>query len=305
MATGKDELFEIIIPRAKIQSETTISMEAEGDPSTLSMTLRALRDSDGVMLMMKKEDKTIVEEGELAPDKNGNRATYTITRDGTLTISGNGAAVGTGELEQNEFEEYVDCPPTFSQKNYDKVVIEEGITEINKGLLRDVSANVIYLPASLKKVANFAAKNSNFKEVHIADIESFASCDLEPLEAVFYNETENLPSNKDAALYQDDKGLSVIEVEEYSYIGLNSFNNIQKIKAKTISIDYNSYGQGCRIKNLQEVELEELITGGAPDDVFLGCPNLKTIIIHGPVDCIEGAPWGAHEDVEVIWTEEI
>lgn len=31
--TGKDEYFQFIIPKAKVQSENTITLEAEGDPS--------------------------------------------------------------------------------------------------------------------------------------------------------------------------------------------------------------------------------------------------------------------------------
>lgn len=303
MATGKDELFEIIIPRAKIQSETTISMEAEGDPSTLSMTLRALRDSDGVMMMMKKEDKTIVEEGELAPDKNGNRATYTITRDGTLTISGNGAAVGTGEYEYDGAYAIIDCPPTFTQPNYDKVVIEEGITEIDKGLLKKVSANAIYLPASLKKVGILAADQTKFKEVHVADVETFANLELE-VELINSSESEILPGNEGAALYYNDKGLSEIKVDKWSYVGLNHFNNIQKIKSKTFSQTETIDGYGYESKSLQEIEFEN-ISASFPEYLFSGCSSLKTIIVHGPRDSIEGAPWGAPEGVEVIWTEAV
>ena len=32
--TGKDEAFQFIIPKAKVQSSVTLSLEAEGDPST-------------------------------------------------------------------------------------------------------------------------------------------------------------------------------------------------------------------------------------------------------------------------------
>ncbi len=32
-ASGKDEFYQFIIPKAKVQSENTITLEAEGDPS--------------------------------------------------------------------------------------------------------------------------------------------------------------------------------------------------------------------------------------------------------------------------------
>ena len=41
--TGKDEAFQFIINKAKVMSEVTITLQAEGDPSTFSMTLNVLR----------------------------------------------------------------------------------------------------------------------------------------------------------------------------------------------------------------------------------------------------------------------
>jgi hypothetical protein len=42
-ATGKDEAFQFVIGKAKVQSNVTITLEAEGDPSTFEMTLNVLR----------------------------------------------------------------------------------------------------------------------------------------------------------------------------------------------------------------------------------------------------------------------
>lgn len=47
---GKDHLFTFVIPKAKIQSETTLTMEAEGDPTVLGMTLKVLRCKNGDMM---------------------------------------------------------------------------------------------------------------------------------------------------------------------------------------------------------------------------------------------------------------
>lgn len=52
--TGQDELFEFIIPKAKLQSEVTLTMEAEGDPSTFSMNLKVLRPGNGEMMKLVK-----------------------------------------------------------------------------------------------------------------------------------------------------------------------------------------------------------------------------------------------------------
>lgn len=52
--TGIDEFFQFILPKAKVTSEVTLTMEAEGDPSTFSMNLRVLRPADGQMMKLVK-----------------------------------------------------------------------------------------------------------------------------------------------------------------------------------------------------------------------------------------------------------
>ena len=48
--TGKDHLFTFHIPKAKIQSENTLTMEADGDPTVFNMSLRVLRGDNGKMM---------------------------------------------------------------------------------------------------------------------------------------------------------------------------------------------------------------------------------------------------------------
>ena len=55
--TGEDDVFKFVIPKAKIQSETTLTMEAEGDPSVIGMTLKVLRTTSGEMMGLVKEEK--------------------------------------------------------------------------------------------------------------------------------------------------------------------------------------------------------------------------------------------------------
>jgi len=43
-STGKDEFFQFIIHRAKVSPENTITLSADGDPSTFNMSLKVLRD---------------------------------------------------------------------------------------------------------------------------------------------------------------------------------------------------------------------------------------------------------------------
>ena len=61
-SSGVDEFFQFIIPKAKVQSENTITLEAEGDPAVFNMNLRVLRPADGKMMKLVKYDMT-----EIAP----------------------------------------------------------------------------------------------------------------------------------------------------------------------------------------------------------------------------------------------
>jgi hypothetical protein len=50
--TGADQFFQFIIPKAKVTSENTITLEAEGDPAVFNMNLTVLRPDDGVMMKL-------------------------------------------------------------------------------------------------------------------------------------------------------------------------------------------------------------------------------------------------------------
>ena len=51
---GEDEAFQFVIPKAKVLSENTLTMEAEGDPSVFNMNLRVLRPKAGPMMQLIK-----------------------------------------------------------------------------------------------------------------------------------------------------------------------------------------------------------------------------------------------------------
>lgn len=81
---GKDEFFQFIIPNAKVQSEQTLTLEAEGDPTVFNLNLRVLRPANGGGMMKlvkynidtdKPEEETgwsypiLQTEGEVAKNK--------------------------------------------------------------------------------------------------------------------------------------------------------------------------------------------------------------------------------------------
>ena len=56
--TGKDSFFQFIIPKAKMSAEQTITLEAEGDPTTFNMNLTVLRPESGDMMKLVQYDLT-------------------------------------------------------------------------------------------------------------------------------------------------------------------------------------------------------------------------------------------------------
>lgn len=48
--TGEDQYFQFVIPRAKMSAEQTLTLEAEGDPTTFNLNLTVLRPTTGHMI---------------------------------------------------------------------------------------------------------------------------------------------------------------------------------------------------------------------------------------------------------------
>ena len=61
VSDGKDHLFTWYVPKAKVNSEVTLTMEAEGDPTVFDMNLRVLRDADGAMVKMYRDTAVVTD----------------------------------------------------------------------------------------------------------------------------------------------------------------------------------------------------------------------------------------------------
>lgn len=87
--TGEDEDFTFIIPKAKVQSEVTLTMEAEGDPTVFDMTLRVLRGENGKMMELKKGTVSTPVYTIKFIKASGEVVEYELTKDATLTAPEN------------------------------------------------------------------------------------------------------------------------------------------------------------------------------------------------------------------------
>lgn len=54
--TGKDQRYQFEIPLCKMGTENNLTLQADGDPTTFTMTLTALRRADGVMMKLTQYD---------------------------------------------------------------------------------------------------------------------------------------------------------------------------------------------------------------------------------------------------------
>ena len=119
-ANGKDEFFQFIIPKAKVTSENTITLEAEGDPSIFNMSLRVLRSDNGDMMKLVKyhlvngsnvstgNNATLIHNHELT----GNGKTLTTLSSST---SGNqNTVIGIVATDQAIFDKDVISSATFA-----------------------------------------------------------------------------------------------------------------------------------------------------------------------------------------------
>lgn len=55
---GVEKIFKFTIPKAKISSNVTLTMEAEGDPTVFDMTITALKAENEDLMTLTLEDKT-------------------------------------------------------------------------------------------------------------------------------------------------------------------------------------------------------------------------------------------------------
>ena len=88
-ASGEDEFFQFIIPKAKVTSENTITLEAEGDPSVFNMSLRVMRPADGKMMKLVKYNL-------VADEQSSTIAEESISIDHNHELFGKNDQVGTG-----------------------------------------------------------------------------------------------------------------------------------------------------------------------------------------------------------------
>lgn len=139
--SGKDEFFQFIIPKAKVTSENTITLEAEGDPSVFNMNLKVLRPTDGVMMKLVKYDLDNGEEVQGASTaKLIHNHELVEEVDSAITVTLNGSRQGTintttiGNTSIDEYSQYIfDTDVIESISCTEGVLTITGVTGVTNG----------------------------------------------------------------------------------------------------------------------------------------------------------------------------
>ena len=196
---------------------------------------------------------TIIKQGECLQDEStsgqGLEMHYTLTDDGTLTISGQGA-VGNACWDEDDLEHDAEMGCGWSDRfshhsqfngmDISCIVIEEGITGLAEESFVLLPVRKVVLPEGLTFVG----------------VDAFAECD--DLEEII------LPST-------------------LSSISISMFNNCESLGRVVIPEGVVSIGKEAfsRCTSLEYVSLPSTLTS-IGEDAFFGCPNLKTIETAGP-----------------------
>lgn len=208
----------------------------------------------------------------------GDNATYELSMNGTLTIS------GTGALDKNVFYD------VKGNKNIKKVIINEGITEIGEKTFYGCSeVTQIELPETLSKIGKQAISCQKLTEIHIPEnvtsIEQSAFFKCKSLKQIVI--PNSITQISDSAFSGCEELTSITLPSNLSQIGTNAFYDCKSLVYLDIPESVKQIGeqafQGC----------EQLIQINIPEGVnqigqftFNYCEQLKSIYIPDSVSQI-------------------
>lgn len=216
----------------------------------------------------------------------GEKLTWVLTDDGTLTIS------GTGEMENYSYRNY---SPWRNSDLIQNVVIEEGVTSIgDEAFLGCWNLTTINLPDGLTSIGNYAFKDC---DSHLTGIElpdsvtsigdsAFSGCDS----LTSINLPEGLMSIGDTAFYDCGKLTRIDLPAELTSIGNFVFLNcssLQKIIVDENNLHFSSDEEGVLLNKdktelvaapggIQTYSVPESVTDILPT-AFSGCHSLISI----------------------------
>lgn len=200
------------------------------------------------------------EANDIASGSCGTDVIWTLTDDGTLTISGSGAmqAYKMGEWQPST---NVETPWYGSRENITRVVIEDGVTSVGDyAFCGCVNVNEVVLPERMSQLGHFSFNGcSQLTSIKIPD-------------GITYIPT---------ALFEDCSNLrEVIIPESVTKMGSSVFDGCSNLQEIVIpegvtEIGFNTF---CDCSSLQEIQIPESVTK-LQFNIFNGCSGLKNVVV--------------------------
>ena len=330
METGKDEILKLFIPRAKIISENTITMEAEGDPTVFDMKLKALRGTNGEMMRLAME----------ASEADGLKFTK-LRDDWGYEVTG-GAFTSRDLIIPSSYNgERVSQINDFSGRRFETVTIPDTVIQINDGAFGGCSnLTLINLPSALEEIRPYTfAECSSLRSIiipkNVGDIEANAFEGCLALEEIKVDKNNESYMDIDGALFATNMFNIPVEIlkypagkvghcslpetvniigaacfEEAYYlpsisfpitrdmtIGKRAFKDCVSLTAVNIphqsAIVNTQAFVGCTSLRAVSIPLGSEVSSNA----FTGCDNLRRIYVNAPAGTIVGSPWGSSASV--------
>lgn len=150
----------------------------------------------------------------------GSNATWTVTNDNKLIISGTGKADNDSSIR-----EFFEIKNEYVNYAFSEVVIENGITEIGNDFLSQLPYNKLTLPNTLKRIEANAFSNTFIEYVIIPESVEFMGTDAfswsDTLQALyFYTKTCELENSSNSYYFMN------VDAVVYGYEGSTVYNEI-------------------------------------------------------------------------------
>ena len=161
----------------------------------------------------------------------GSNATWTVTNDNKLIISGTGKADSDSSIR-----EFFEIKNEYGNYAFSEVVIENGITEIGNDFLSQLPYDKLTLPNTLKRIEANAFSSTSIEYVIIPESVEFMGTDAfswsDTLQALyFYTKNCELENSNSSYYFMN------VDAVVYGYEGSSVYNEIMN---EPITLIYNS-----------------------------------------------------------------
>ena len=129
---GSDQFFQFIIPKAKVTSENTITLEAEGDPSVFNMNLTVLRPENGEMMTLVQYD--LVDATSTSTVVNKSKLLEVINQAQPLYDAGNASNYYDATSWQTFTGAYTEAIEVYKSASSAQVAVNQEVSDLTKAL---------------------------------------------------------------------------------------------------------------------------------------------------------------------------